>query len=424
MKLCYNLVKVEEHMKTKLIQTLKPTHKISMKQVQSLAVLAMNQTDVETFVNEIVQEHPLLEIHSDYYPVSHDIDFNQIAATDDISLVDELLEQINTSKFKNINCAKAIIYHLDSNGYLLTSFQEIKRATHFTIKELKESLLFIQTLQPYGVGARDLKECLMIQCKRMQIKDQDLVIQCIDYLQDLSKGYFAKVAKALETDENTIKYCLSKIKLCNPKPGANFNHISNYIYPEITIIETDDDYIIQTKNISQFLSINQELNETADVEVKKYIKEQTRVLKELLNSLAKRESTLQEICTVLFHIQKDSILHDLPLKPCTYKQVAELVNRHPSTVFRCIQNKAMQYQEKVILLSSLFTNQSTDGLSSDAIKDQIKKIVQNENKNRPFSDEQLVQLLKERDIHISRRCIAKYRDQCRIPNSTLRKTIS
>lgn len=411
-------------MKTKLIQTLKPTHKITIKQVQSLAVLVMNQKEIETMVMEMVQENPLLEIHPDFYQGTVDYDFNQLADNHEKTLTDELLEQINTSKYKNKDCMKAIVYHLDSNGYLQVSLSEIKRATHFPIKDLKEALHHVQTLQPSGVGARDLKECLAIQCKRISIKNQDILLKCIDYLEDLSKGHFNKVAKCLETDEHTIKECLNRIKQCNPKPGAMYSQSIPYLYPEIFITEEDGNYTIQTKNLSQYLSINQDITDVSDPEVKKYIKQQTKVLQELFASLSKRYSTLHTISTVLFQIQKEYILHDSPLIPCTYKQVGELVSRHPSTVFRTIQNKALQYEHKTIFLSSLFTNESKDGLSSDQIKKELKALIKEENKTRPFSDEQLVQLLKERDITISRRCVSKYREQCRIPNSSRRKIIS
>jgi RNA polymerase sigma-54 factor len=415
--LCYNLVKVDNKMKTKLVQTLKPTHKINIKQVQSLAILVMNQQELDKLIFETAQQNPLLEIHPDYYHQTIELNEELLNNTNEISLIEELVSQINTSKYKNKECAKAIIHHLDSNGYCTTSLIDIKKESHFKLQDCKDALQFIQTLYPLGVGARDLEECLTIQCKHINTQHQDILLKTIHYLNDLAKGHFLKIAKIL----NTIKTCLKLIQTCNPKPASNYSASAPMILPEIFIINDDGELSIQTRDCTQYLKINNDYMNIDDKETKDYLKIQAKSLKQLLSSIHKRNSTLNTIANMLIQIQKEAIINDEPLKPLTYKQISDVLNCNPSTVFRSIQNKALQYESKTILLSSLFTNESKDGLSSDYIKTFIKKIISNENKSCPLSDEQIRLHLQEQQINISRRTIMKYREQLRIPNSSRRK---
>lgn len=407
-------------MKTQLVQTFKPLQHYSLKQVQSLAVLSMSMNELENKISSLAEENPIIEILPAYYTrYTQVLDENLISS--EPTLTDELLSQCNTSKFEHKEVARYLIQCLDSNGYLTTPLPTLRKECHTSLEIVKKSLAFIQTLSPCGVGARDMQECLELQCRKMKTKYQDLLLKTLNYLPDLAKGHFQKVALACNASEIEIRTCFELIKTCNPKPGASYAQGATALIPDIEVTVEDDQLLFELHDITQCIQLNQDFN-TTDDEVKAYIKEQTKVVKQLLTSIQKRNSTLHEVCRVILEIQKNHFISNTPLQAMTYQQVADLVNRHTSTVFRCIQNKALLFNNQTILLSTLFTNEVNDGISDDEIKRKLKTLIQNEDKKSPLSDAQLCKHFSELNIHVSRRTLTKYREQLRIPNSLQRKS--
>ncbi|MFV0552949.1 MAG: RNA polymerase factor sigma-54 [Anaerorhabdus sp.] len=409
-------------MKTQLVQTYKPLQQYSLKQVQSLAVLSMNMNELENKISSIAEENPVLEILPTYYTRYNQL-LDENIATSEPTLTDELLAQCNTSKFEHKEVARYLIQCLDSNGYLTTPLTALRKECHVSMDILKKSLAYIQTLSPKGVGARDMQECLEIQCRLIKTKHHDLLMKTLHYLPDLAKGHFQKVAQLCDVNEADVRKCFELIKTCNPKPGASYAQGATPLISDIEVTLEDDQLLIQIHDITQSLQLNKDFDTSFDKEAANYIKQQTKLVKQLLNSIQRRNTTLYEVCRIIIEIQKDYFIDNAPLKVMTYQQIAELVNRHTSTVFRCIQNKALLFNNQTILLSTLFTNEVNDGVSDDTIKKELKRVIQSEDKKSPLSDEQLCSHFRELHIQVSRRTLAKYREQLRIPNSMQRKVI-
>lgn len=407
-------------MKTQLKQTLKPIQTYSLNQVQSLAVLSMNSNELEEQIMSIAQVNPLLELLPTFYTYHQELSENM--STSDVTLTSELLAQSNTSKFEHKDIANYLIECLDSNGYLTTPLSTLRKECHTSMKIMQESLNYIHTLSPLGVGARDLKECLSIQCKAMKTKHQDLLLLMLDYLPSLAKGYFHKVAIACKSNEEDVKACFELIKKCNPRPGASYAQGASTLIPDIFVTIDDDKLQLQIHDVTQSLQLNSLNLDQVDEQTKTYLKQQTQVVKQLFTAINKRNSTLFEVCSYIITYQQDYFLHDAPLQAMTYAQIASKVNRHTSTVFRCIQNKAIHFNHRIILVSTLFSNEVHDGISDDAIKKQLKQFIESENKLKPLSDTQLVSKFSENNIQVSRRTLTKYREQLHIPNSLQRKT--
>lgn len=406
-------------MKTQLTQTLKPIQTYSLNQVQSLAVLSMNSNELEEQIMLVAQENPLLELLPAFY-TSHQ-ELNENISINDVTLTSELLAQSNTSKFEHKEIANYLIECLDSNGYLTTSLSTLRKECHTSMKIMQDALNYIQTLTPLGVGARDLKECLAIQCKAMKTKQQDLLLAVLNYLPSLAKGHFHKVAMACESNEQDVKACFELIKKCNPRPGASYAQGASTLIPDIFVTLEDDKLHMKIHDVTQSLQLNPSTFEQVDAQTAAYLKQQTQVVKQLFAAINKRNSTLFEVASYILTYQQDFFLSDAPLQAMTYAQIAKAVQRHTSTVFRCVQGKAILFNNRIILVSTLFSNEVHDGVSEDAIKKQLQQLIATENKQKPYSDAQLVAKFSESHIQVSRRTLTKYREQLYIPNSLQRK---
>ncbi len=406
-------------MKMKLTYSVKPSHHYSLKQVQSLAFLSMNQLEVDKTVLAVAEENPLLEISPTYFTKGA-IPLPDSLSNQEPSLMDELLFQCNTSSFQHKKTARYLIQCLDSNGYLTIPLSTLKKDLSISMSQLKKALAFIQTLSPKGVGATTLKECLEIQCRDLKTSNSDLLIKTLSYLPDLAKGHFKKVACTCQSSEKEIRHCFELIKTCNPKPGASFASLAPTLIPEISITLEEEQLLIQIQDITQFITLNSPLS-SSDKEATDYLKKKTQQIHTLLHALHKRNKTLHEVCRVIIDAQQDFFIHGAALKPLTYQAVATLLQRHPSTIFRCVQAKAFLFNQQVYLLSSLFSNEVCNGVSSDWIKKQILHLIENEDKNHPLTDQQLLTHFQQNNITVSRRALAKYRNQLHIPNSFQRK---
>lgn len=407
-------------MKTQLTQTIKPIQHYSLNQVQSLAILTMNSSALEEQVIAIAEQNPLLEIQSTFYTSNHtQIDEN--IAVNDVTLTSELLSQSNTSKFNHKEVANYIIHCLDSNGYCTIPLTTLKKECHTSMQVIKESLTYVQTLIPLGVGARDLEECLTIQCRAMKTKHQDLLLEVLHYLPALAKGHFHKVANECNASEADVKACFELIKQCNPRPGASYAQGASTIIPDIFVTIENDQIQVQVNDITQHLQLTQIAKQQMDSQTKAYLKQQENIVNQLLSAINKRNKTLFEVCTYIITHQQDYFLYDAPLQVMTYSQIAQHIHRHTSTVFRCIQNKALLFNDRILLLSTLFSNEVNEGTSDDAIKKELKRIIEHEDKHKPYSDAQLVEHFKTLNIQVSRRTLTKYREQLHLPNSLKRK---
>ncbi len=351
------------------------------------------------------------------------------------SLQENLLEQVRTSDMDEAKYAVAelIIGNIDDRGYLKSSVEEMAQNTGMAPGEIEGVLKVIQTFHPPGVGARDLRECLMLQLERNKLAytlEYKIIDQCFDAL---SKRRIPEIARAMDRDLDDIQDALARIKALDPSPGREFlpnNDI--YVVPEVFVSKVDGDFVVSTNNdhIPRLRISNHYKDLMAQAEsspeVRTYIREKIRAGKFLIKSLHQRQSTILNIGKEIVSRQREFMEKGTAhLKPLTMAQVAEVVGVHETTVSRAVSGKYMETPFGMFEMKYFFTSglQTTDGtaMANTSIKEMIVEIFKNEDGTKPLSDDQVVQMLVAKGIKIARRTVAKYRSELNILPSNMRK---
>jgi len=352
------------------------------------------------------------------------------------SLQENLMEQVRLSELNNgeISVAEMIIGNIDDYGYLKSTIDELSMVTSVEPERIESVLKVIQSFHPPGVGARNLRECLMLQLERRKMKhtlEYKIVNECFDAL---SKRRIPEIARATERELDDIQECLLRIANLEPRPGREFlpnNDI--YVMPEVFVTKDDDgEFHVSTNNdhIPHLRISNhyKDLMAQADsnAEVRNYIREKIRAGKFLIKSLHQRQSTILNIGKEIVKRQREFMEKGTAhLKPLTMVQVAEVVGVHETTVSRAVSGKYMKtpfgiFEMKYFFTSGLQTD-TGESMSNTSVKEMIDEIFKGEDGTKPLSDHQVVQMLKAKGIMIARRTVAKYRAELNILPSNLRK---
>jgi RNA polymerase sigma-54 factor len=359
--------------------------------------------------------------------------FNSLASQ--TSLQEHLLEQVRLSELNNgqIPVAELIIGNIDDYGYLKASVDEMCISTDTDPEKIEHVLHVIQTFYPPGVGARDLRECLLLQLERRKQKhtlEFKIIDQCFDAL---SKRRIPEIARVLDRDIDDIQDSLKRIALLDPRPGREFLPDNDtYVVPEVFVSKQGDEFVVTTNNdhIPHLRISNHYKDLMAKAEqspeVKNYIREKIRAGKFLIKSLHQRQSTLLNIGKEIVHRQREFMEKGTAhLKPLTMVQVAEIVGVHETTVSRAVAGKYIQtpfglFEMKYFFTSGLQTA-AGDSMANTSVKEIIEDIFQNEDRSKPLSDAEVVEMLKAKGIVIARRTVAKYRGELNILPSNLRR---
>ncbi|MCX7965217.1 MAG: RNA polymerase factor sigma-54 [Syntrophorhabdaceae bacterium] len=335
--------------------------------------------------------------------------------------------------------AEWIIENINDNGYLAYTLEEISKASGYEMNELEAVLKKIQRFDPPGVGARDLKECILIQ---YEIKQDELKREPDPVFLDIVKNYFhmlyennlKTVAKKSGHPMEKIKEVFEEIKTFDPKPGRNFtDEQAPFVVPDVYVVKTDDgfDVFLNEEDIPELqlnryymgLNFDKKIND----ETKKYIKNKIKQAEWFIKSLKQRQRTL-------YLVAKSIVEHQLPffekgikfLRPLNLKDIAAELNIHESTVSRVTTNKYMStphgiYEMKFFFPSGINKDRG-EMLSTNVVMDLIKELIEKEDKQNPLTDDEIVAILKkDRGLNIARRTVAKYRDMLNIPSSRMRK---
>ncbi|MEI8340390.1 MAG: RNA polymerase factor sigma-54 [Verrucomicrobiota bacterium] len=351
------------------------------------------------------------------------------------TLQQHLLEQVGSSDIEGDDrkIAELIIGNIDDMGFLQSNVEEIAKSTGVPVEDLRRVLEIIQTFHPVGVGARDLRDCLLIQLRRLG-KQAGLEYRIVsNYLQDLGKHRLPEIARRLGTTIDQVQRCANFIATLDPKPGQIFTaDPNNYVLPDVHVEKVDDDYLI-TLNGDQIPHLRisntykdlmaQEGNKD---EVKDYIRDKIRGGKFLIKSIHQRQQTISNIAHEIVKRQHEFLEKgSSALKPLTMMQIAEAVGVHETTVSRAISGKYISTPQGVFEMKYFFTPgyQTSEGaaMSNTSVKDAIAELVKTENTKKPLSDKEIVEVLSERGIPIARRTVAKYRIELNILPSNMRK---
>lgn len=416
-------------LETRVLQTMTQQQKLSLRQQQDLKILEMNTQDLHKRIEEELETNPMLEFDESYEtgiitkwedPFSLVLNY----VTNEKTLTDVLQEQIDLYPHKIIKeLAEFIIQSLDDNGYLTISNKEIQQAfQNYSLDDIEDTIQTIQTFEPLGVCARNLQECILIQLCTQNTSTAKLAICLVnDYLQEIAENKLPQIAQNLFLPLEDIVKAVELIRSMNPKPGEIYAKTSNYIVPDIQISVEQDEIHIYLLRKTYGLHIPSYTIEENDSQTNQYIQQQKKQAEQLLSSIHKRNSTLEEIMRIICTVQKDFFLYDSPLKPLTLKMVAEELKVHESTISRAISEKYIVFEGQIYSLKTFFPNKLQEETSTSEVQSRLKHLISQENKKKPYSDQKLCDLLNEEGYNISRRTVAKYRDLLHIPPASKRK---
>jgi RNA polymerase sigma-54 factor len=351
------------------------------------------------------------------------------------SLQEHLLEQVRLSEVTDEQrpIAEMLIGNIDDYGYLKATVEEMAFSTSLMPEKIAEVLAIVQSFYPAGVGARDLRECLLLQLER-QGKQKTLEYRIVhDFMDALGKRRIPEIGRGTGEDVVDVQKAIARIGLLEPRPGRAFLPDNDqYVLPEVFVTRQGDEFVVATNNEQiphlRISNTYKDLMAKADAspEVREYIREKIRAGKFLIKSLHQRQQTILNIGREIVNRQREFMEKGVAfLKPLTMVQVAEVVGVHETTVSRAVSGKYMQTPQGVFEMKYFFTSgiqtASGEGMSNTSVKDMIADIFQNEERSKPLSDQEVVMMLSQKGIVIARRTVAKYRSELNILPSNLRK---
>lgn len=328
--------------------------------------------------------------------------------------------------------AEIVIGNIDEDGYLRANEEEISKLSGADISEVKEAIQLVQSFEPAGVCAKDLKECLSLQLKALECKDPTVYLIIQEHLEDIQKKRYEKIAKKFGISVDEVCDKIRLIEKLDPKPGRNFSRpIPSQIVPDVYVEKTEEGYriILNDEGIPKLrlskLYKDLLLAKHLSVEERKFLKEKFKNAVELLKSIEQRNKTIYKVTESIIRFQKE-FFDNGPghLKPLTLKDLANHLGVHESTISRVTSNKYIACEHGVFNFRYFFTNAITSEkgeISSVQVKELIQKIIAEENPQKPYSDQEISEILKKKGIDIARRTVAKYREELRIPSKALRK---
>jgi RNA polymerase sigma-54 factor len=359
--------------------------------------------------------------------------FDSIAVQE--TLQQHLMTQLNQTVLNasDRKTAELIIGNIDDNGFLQSTPEEMALSSGIAKEDFEKMLALIQSFFPPGVGARDLRECLLIQLQR-EGKENSLEYKVIsEHMEDLGKRRFPEIARRMNISVEEVQKCANNIAQLNPRPGQAFAAApQNYVLPDVTVEKVDGDYQIVLNNeqiphlrISNIYKdiIAQDNNGS---EVKDYIRDKIRSGKFLIRSIHQRQQTISNIAHQIVSRQRDFFEHGPShLKPMTMGEIADAVGVHETTVSRAVSGKYMATPQGIFDMKYFFTpgyqTATGESMSNTSVKEAILDLVKHENGNAPLSDQEIVEILGERGIPIARRTVAKYRTELDILPSHMRR---
>ena len=387
-----------------------------------------------------------------------DEDFdNESLLTEGQSLYDYLMEQIHLSSIdeEDLKIAEYIIGNLDNDGYLRREIKAIvddlafSQGIYTTQEKVKEILEnYVQKLDPAGVGARNLQECLLLQIEKKVSRDKAVILagNILRHQFDaLINKHYGKIINKYDIEEKDLKEALEVISKLSPKVGGNFDTqtitINQEIIPDF-VIQIKDGQVIPLLNSrnAPTLRVSEEYKEILSTyshdknsaehkQAALFIKQKLDAAKWYIDAINQRQNTLMQTISAIVKLQKEYFLtgDEKNIKPMILKDVADITGFDISTISRVVKSKYADTPNGIILLKNLFsdslTNDDGEEVSTKEIKNHLQEVISQEDKRKPLTDDALVDVLKEKGYNIARRTIAKYREQLNIPVARLRKEL-
>ena len=441
---------------------------------QAITILQLSALELSTYVEEQLLENPLLETQEESLEIKGepesnepesltaekwDVDWNDYFQDQDENrsrqervsaeekqrfepfisaaptLQDYLLEQLHVQTGScPLEVAEYIIGNLNDHGGLTLTLEEVARETHVSLETAEQALGAVQALDPLGVGARNLEECLRLQLPLIPDCPPELS-ELLKYLEDLAAGRLQKIAHTLKLPLTRIQELADLIRKLDPKPGLRFSGPGDvrYIVPDVVIEEIGGEFIILVNDITvPRLGINktyrEALSQEKQTETRKFVEQKLNAAAWLIRSIEQRRLTLYKVADAIVKWQTDFLRYGIKhLKPLTLRNIAEEIGVHESTVSRATSHKYMQtprgiYEFKFFFANSMGRGQNnSSSITTEEIKLALREVIASEDPKSPYSDQKLADILKAKTMAISRRTVAKYRDELGIPAANVRK---
>jgi RNA polymerase sigma-54 factor len=353
------------------------------------------------------------------------------------TLADHLHWQLNltldseTDKF----IGSLIIGNINNDGYFLSELAEVADISKVSDEKVQEILQVIQTFEPSGVGARSLQECLLIQAQALSEKYDLLETIIKSYLEKLDERNYLKIASELKVPVEDILAAVKALKEFDPKPGQQFSSEGiDYVVPDLWVIKKDGKYDVTLNDegvpkikINAFYQ--NLLDKEADSQTKEYLGDKHRSALWLIKSIDQRRQTIYKVGKSIIKLQTEFLEKGQSyLKPMVLREVAADIEMHESTVSRITTNKYIDtphgiFELKFFFHSGIKSFQGNGNISSIRVKNMIKEAVDTENKKKPYTDDDMVAILMQKDAKIARRTVTKYRKELNIPPASKRKRI-
>jgi len=439
---------------------------------QAIAILQMSAMELSDVIAEEILENPILEIAekdgdgpdqveqaelpreekqlddyfdwADYFSNGMEKKSEHVVADEktpfevflknNISLHEHLELQLHLAVRDEISkkAGNYLLGCIDDNGYLCSTVAEAALALGMNEQIVGQVLELIQTFDPLGVGARNLQECLTLQLEQKGIENKLVKSIIADYLPDVATGRYKVIAEKLGCTPSDVQQAVDMIRTLDPKPGRAFGkEQSTYITPDITVERVNGKYVILVNDTNTpKLTINPYYRHVAmdsDNESKKFLEGRLNSAVWLIKSIEQRRRTLYNVMEAIISLQQDFFDRGSKfLRPLIMKQVSEQIEVHESTVSRAIANKYVATPHGLVSLRSFFStavHNSTGGqdVAATKVKQKIKELIAGESATDPFSDQALGDILCQHGIKISRRTVAKYREELGIMSSAKRK---
>lgn len=395
---------------------------------KSLDVGEMAQEDMERWKVQLSDTTPIMDIrHSNR---NENYTFLNFTSKDE-TLFDSLEEQLGYIDLpeRTRRICRVLIENLDRNGYLKVSLEDLHHEYYIAMDLLEQALETIQGFEPVGVGARNLVECLLLQSQNRE--PATTIIR--EYLDDIANNRMKQVSKRLDIPMEALLDEVDFIRSLNPKPGASFatDEPIRYIIPDAAIVEVDGHYeILYNDRYLPRVSLNREyldMLKREEKNTKAYLSEKQERADWIIRSIEQRKLTILRIIEVIVEEQELFLSRGIHyLTPMSQKHLANMLGLHESTISRATSGKYVETPQGIFELKYFFSNtiEAADGeeLSSKSIRVKIEEIIEAEDKTKPLSDEKIRQMLQECGIDISRRTVAKYREEQGILKSSMRKS--
>jgi RNA polymerase sigma-54 factor len=352
------------------------------------------------------------------------------------SLYSHLTWQLHLSRISDAHkeIGIFIIGNLDEDGYLTVSAEEISQTTASPLDQVLETLAVIQNFDPVGVAARDTRECLLIQARFQTLGGTVVEKIILEHMDKLENKRYDLIAKALSVPLNEVLAAIEVITSFEPKPGRQYSDEETiYISPDIYVIKVGDEYEIVLNEdglpklrINAFYRAILSSKDPMQNGTRQYIQEKLKSAAWLIKSIHQRQRTIYKVTSSIVRFQRDFLDKGIAhLKPLVLRDVAEDIQMHESTISRVTTNKYVHTPQGLFELKYFFNSaiQCLDGdaVSSESVKEHLRNIIKSENRARPYSDQEIAEMLKQHNINVARRTVAKYRETLGILPSRKRK---